>query len=101
MPWQSPVWYTFDKRTVNGRAPNTRGVYALKGSDGRWLFVGEAKSIASSLLGHLAGNNERITGCRPAVFSFECPGDVARRDALVQELLPLCNRPGRTESQEQ
>jgi hypothetical protein len=99
MPWQSPVWYPFTKGTVNGRAPNTPGVYALKGSDGRWLFVGEAHSIASSLLGHLAGNNECITGCRPAVFSFECHGGVARRDELVRELLPLCNRTGRIESQ--
>lgn len=100
MPWQSPVWYAFDKRTVNGRAPNTHGVCALKDSDGRWLFVGEARSIASSLLGHLAGNNGCIAACQPATFSFECLGGVARRDALIRELLPLCNPTGRIESQE-
>lgn len=94
MPWQSPVWYAFDKGTVNGRAPNVSGVYALKGSEGRWLYIGEGSSIASSLLGHLAGNNKCITACRPAMFSFECPGGVARRDALIRELLPLCNRRG-------
>ena len=94
MPWQSPVWYGFDKGTVNGRAPSTSGVYALKGSDGRWLYIGEAESIASSLRAHLAGDNKCITNCRPATFSFESLGieRVMRLEALVREMLPLCNR---------
>lgn len=98
MPWRSSVWYPFDKGTVNGRAPNSPGVYALKGSDGRWLFVGEAKCIAFSLLGHLASDDRRVTDCRPATFSFQCHSGVARRDALVRELLPLCTRAGSAES---
>jgi hypothetical protein len=99
MTWQSPVWYAFDKGTVNARAPSSPGLYALKGSDGGWLFVGESKSIASSLLGHLAGDNKCVTNCRPATFSFECHSSVARRDALIRELLPVCNRAEGVESQ--
>ena len=94
MPWQSPVWYGFDKGTVNGRAPNTSGVYALKGSDGRWLYVGAAASIALSLKRHLAGDDPCLAACRPATFSFESRAShetAARRDALIHELLPLCN----------
>ena len=96
MPWQTRVWYAFDKSTINGRAPNAPGVYALKGSDGRWLYIGEADSIASSLLGHLAGDNQCLTECRPATFSYEGLGveRVMRREALVRELSPACNRGG-------
>jgi hypothetical protein len=95
MAWQNPVWYGFDKATVNGRAPNISGVYALKGPDGRWLYVGETASIASSLLGHLGGDNKCITDCGPAAFSFESRAAderAARRDALFREHLPLCNQ---------
>jgi hypothetical protein len=94
VPWQDPVWYDFDKGTVNGRAPSVSGIYALKGIDGRWLYVGETDSIATSLLGHLAGDNRCITECGPATFSFEVrdAGErTARRDALLYEFLPLCN----------
>ena len=98
MPWQSQIWYCFDKGTVNGRAPNVSGVYALKSSDGRWLYVGESASVASSLLRHLAGDNARLIESHPTLFSFEpCHADerIARRDMLIRELLPLCNkRPG-------
>ena len=96
MPWQSSVWYGFDKGTVNGRAPTTSGVYALKGSDGRWLYVGASSNIASSLKGHLAGDNACITACHPAMFSYESRAGhdmFARRLALIQRLLPICNGP--------
>jgi hypothetical protein len=95
MPWQGPVWYGFNKGTINARAPSSSGVYGLKGSDGRWLYVGETANIASSLQAHLAGDNSCLKECRPATFSFEFrAGDerAARRDALVAELTPICNR---------
>jgi len=95
MPWQSQAWYGFNKGTVNGRAPTVSGVYGLKGSDGRWLYVGESASIASSLLGHVAGDNARILECRPATFSFEicnAPERMTRRAALILELLPVHNQ---------
>jgi hypothetical protein len=97
MPWQSQIWYGFNKGTVNGRAPNVSGVYALKGSDGRWLYVGESASIASGLLRHFAGGNPRIVEGQPTTFSFElCDAHerAARRDALIAELLPGKRPPG-------
>ena len=98
MPWPNQIWNGFDKGTVNGRAPNVSGVYALRGSGGQWLYVGESARVASSLLGHLAGDNARLAESRPTTFSFE-PCDAgqrtARRGALIAELLPPCNmRPG-------
>jgi hypothetical protein len=97
MPWDNPVWYGFDKGSINARAPNSSGVYALRGIDGQWLYVGESARVASSLLRHLAGDNKCITESSPATFSFEARGAserAARRDALLYEFLPLCGRPG-------
>ncbi|MFI5184775.1 MAG: hypothetical protein ACHQNV_10265 [Vicinamibacteria bacterium] len=97
MPWRSPVWYGFDKGTINGRAPNVSGVYALKGPDGRWLYFGEAASIAASLLRHLSSESARLTEGRAATFSYElCSADerAKRRDALAAELLPAPRPPG-------
>jgi hypothetical protein len=95
MPWDNPVWYGFDKGSINARAPNGSGVYAIRGIDGRWLYVGESPRIASTLLGHLAGDNRCVIDSAPATFSFEARKAcerAARRDALLYEFLPLCNR---------
>ena len=96
MAWPSQIWYGFDKSTVNGRAPNVSGVYVVKGSDGKWLHVGESARIASGLLRHLTGKNARLIEGDPAMFSYELCGAekrTLRRDALIAEFLPGTRAP--------
>jgi hypothetical protein len=95
MPWWSSAWYTYDKGTVNARAPSASGVYALKDASGQWIYVGECAAIAARLLHHLAARKDWAPDASPTQFSFELCGEkerVARRDTLVQELHPTSSR---------
>lgn len=84
----------YDKGNVNARAPSASGVYALRGANEQWIYLGESASIASSLIHHFAARKAWVAEACPTHFSFELCSDkerVARRDALIQELHPTCH----------
>jgi hypothetical protein len=69
-------------------------VYALRGANDQWIYVGESATIASALLRHLAARNAWVPEGAATKFSFDLCSDkerIARRDALIQELQPTCS----------
>jgi excinuclease UvrABC nuclease subunit len=76
------------------RAPKASGVYAIFNTNG-WIYVGEAGDLRSKLLAHFDGQNARINRADPMGFQFElvpAKKRVSRRNRLIAELKPACNR---------
>jgi hypothetical protein len=95
MPFTECAARLFTLVSIQKNAPESSGVYGL--CDAReWLFVGESDNIRAHLLEH----HRKITTVRerqsPMGFTFELCSPAARsarRQALVRELKPCCNRP--------
>jgi hypothetical protein len=90
--WQG-VPFNFDRKTIVTIAPSAAGVYILWRPD-RWIYVGECLDLRSRLISHMDGDNASITQEEPRGFGFELITSadlrVARREALIRALAPLC-----------
>lgn len=85
---------SFTATSIRKNAPDCSGVYALSNSR-EFVFIGEAASIRTRLLEHLAEGPSALTVRNPTGFSFEMcsPANrVARQAQLVREFTPYCNR---------
>ena len=85
--------YAFGYRSVQDKAPNTSGVYAIFGAR-RCVYVGESDYIRQSLFKHLNDRDRRMARFGDLLFSFEptAPTErLARQQALIAELRPACN----------
>jgi hypothetical protein len=90
---QNP-WFRFNRTSILANAPAASGVYAIFNAN-VWIYVGEGQDIRARLLAHLNGANSCITRNVPSGFQCELwPADqrVARQDALILALNPVCNR---------
>jgi hypothetical protein len=91
--WQGN-FLPYRRETVLAHAPSAPGVYALWTSS-HWVYIGESADLRSRLLAHLEGDDDCIiqNGARGFGFEFiENPSlRAARAQALIQELLPVCN----------
>jgi len=85
-PWKS--------QTILMRVRPGSGVYAIFNTK-NWIYVGESADIRRSLLAHFDGDNTCIKRNAPFGFQFEsAPASkrVARKNKLIVELEPICNR---------
>lgn len=93
MPFANFGGHSFSPVSVRNNAPELSGVYGL--SNGReWVFVGAADNIQAALLSHLAETGTSLQAHVPTGFSFELcgPDRLARRNRLILEMKPVCNR---------
>jgi hypothetical protein len=70
------------------------GVYGISNAT-EWLYIGEADNIQEALAGHLHEGNTPLMKRLPTGFVFEVclwTRRPARRDRLVLEYEPTCNR---------
>ena len=64
------------------------GIYKAK----RWIYVGKG-NVRQRLLGHLAGDNPRITRYNPTNYVFVLTDDYdAEEKRLIKEYNPICNK---------
>ncbi len=88
-------FHHFTRPAVINDAPNVSGVYGIF-RDGAWIYVGEAQDIQARLIQHLtADDSADIRAQHPTGFTFErvpAAARVARQNALIAELNPICNR---------
>jgi hypothetical protein len=92
MPWLGPN-IAWSRRAIIASVPNVSGVYAIW-KPLQWIYVGEADDVLRRLLEHFDGDNACINQAIPTGCGFELlqPGArVARQEALIAELGPLCN----------
>lgn len=90
----------FNSATIQRVAPAQSGVYGLSNAR-QWVYIAESDNIRESLLQHLSETDTVLSNHKPSGFTFElCDGSnrAARRERLVQELSPICNRPQTTSS---
>ena len=86
--------YTWSRSWIEYRAPNSQGVYCLRDSGGRVLFVGKGK-VRERLLSHWNRENPVDTAIwkhAPASFRFELTAHPEKLEAdLIRDLKPSCN----------
>jgi len=96
-PPRSAAWqgipFNYDRKTISTIVPSAAGVYLLWRPD-RWIYIGECVDLQRRLTAHMQGDDERINREAPRGFGFElmasAPHRVARREALIRELTPVC-----------
>jgi len=76
-------------------APAEGGVYAICGTDGRYLYFGETNDIRRRLAEHLDDANGCVQRAGGVFFAYEIYPSygtrLARRDKLIATYLPPCN----------
>jgi hypothetical protein len=94
MPFSQLIPRPFTSSAVRVYAPISPGVYGISNAD-EWIYVGATEDIQSTLLEHLQERDTDVIKRHPSGFVFEvCAGvrRTARRDSLVSEYDPTCNR---------
>jgi len=90
MPFAS-IAHEYTKANVEAMRPNQIGCYGLFIGD-LCVYIGRG-DIRARLLGHLAGDNSRITRERPAHWmDVVTIDDLAEEKRLITSHLPTCNR---------
>ena len=88
--------YPLAYEAVRQKAPSSSGVYRIY-SPARWIYVGESDDIRQRLYRHLNESDPSVDRFGSLSFSFErvaLDGRMARWQALVTELEPVCNQAG-------
>lgn len=86
--------FTWTRQSIMMNAPAASGVYAIYNPQ-VWIYIGESGNIRERLLAHFDGDNPCIIQNHPTGFQFELVAAnqrVARQDALILALAPVCNR---------
>jgi hypothetical protein len=95
MPWKGLPGFPYTREAILRDAPSVSGVYLIYNATSM-IYVGETSDIRARLLNHAHGDNVCINVSFPTTWSFE-PADtwsrLTRRNELILELRPLCNRP--------
>ena len=95
MPFAGFRRYSFTPSSIRQNAPRSSGVYGISNAK-EWVFIGSSENVQTSLLDHLESVGSALMARTPTGFMFEpCPLGmcVVRRDRLIAELKPVCNRP--------
>jgi hypothetical protein len=95
VPFRGFQRYSFTPRSIRQNAPQSSGVYGISNAK-EWVFIGSSEDLQASLVDHLESVGSTLMARTPTGFIFEpCPvgACVARRDRLIAELKPVCNRP--------
>ena len=93
MPWMNRNGFPYSQLGITMNAWEASGVYGLY-KEQQWIYIGETGDMRGRLLEHLGGDHPRIVAAMPTYFSYELHPAfkrVARQDALILELRPLCN----------
>lgn len=94
MPFDPPMPRSFSTISIRANAPIASGVYGISNAR-EWIYIGETDNIQAALLSHLREADTSIMDRQPTGFVFEvCDSGrrPARRDRLVLEFGPSCNR---------
>jgi hypothetical protein len=87
-PHQNPRPFT--RQEVEGLHPGLMGCYGLFGN-GVWVYVGKG-DLRARLLGHLNGEDQRISALAPTHWVGETTPDMDNEEQrLILELKPACN----------
>jgi hypothetical protein len=98
MPFDGFFPRPLNQEAIRTYAPTVSGVYGISSAD-HWLYVGETDNIQGALLYHVQQSDSAIQKSRPTGFVFEVCDRMsrpARRDRLVLEYEPTCNRHARS-----
>jgi len=85
--------FVWSYASILASAPTQSGTYAIYNN--AYIYFGEGQDIRARLLAHWNGDNACITRNQPTGFAYELLGAnqrVARQDALILQLRPLCNQ---------
>jgi predicted GIY-YIG superfamily endonuclease len=89
------VAFPWNRNSILTSAPNKPGVYAIWNKR-VWIYIGETQDIQRRLLEHFDQKDACIESNKPAVWGYELFHSeqfrYQRRNALVRELQPACNR---------
>jgi hypothetical protein len=94
MPFEEFGTYVFTPEAVREDAPSASGLYVIFTPE-RWVFIGASDNVRQALFQHLNSPDPCFQQYGPLSFSCElaAPTERAdRRDALIAELRPVCNR---------
>ncbi len=94
MPFAQIIPRPLSSSAVQAYAPASSGVYGISNAH-EWIFISESDNIRIALLGHLRELDTVLMKRQPTGFVFEVcetPGRSSRKDRLVQEYAPICNR---------
>jgi hypothetical protein len=94
MPFEQFTPRSFNAASVRANAPAASGIYGISSAI-EWIYIGETDDIQASLLSHLQDSDSALMKRRPTGFVFEICGPAgrpARRDRLVLEYGPVCNK---------
>jgi hypothetical protein len=94
MPFEQIIPRPFSASSVQTYVPSASGVYGISNAH-EWILISESDDIKTALLAHLRELGTVLTKRQPTGFVFEVcdhPGRSARKDRLVQEYAPSCNR---------
>jgi len=94
MPFDQFIPRPLNPVAVHTYAPATSGVYGISNAR-EWIYIGETDNLQGTLLAHLQELDSPLMKREPAGFVFEVCGHAgrpARKDRLVLEYEPTCNR---------
>jgi hypothetical protein len=94
VPFEQFTPRSFTPVSVRANAPAASGIYGISNARG-WIYVGESDNIQASLLHDLQKGGSALLKRFPTGFVFELCSAAdrrARRDLLIQEYEPVCNR---------
>ena len=95
MGYQTGNTYAFTNRGVQAKAPRASGVFTVYTAR-RWVYVGESDDMHAALFHLLRDSDDWGRRFGPLSFSVEevsAEHRVAREQALVTELKPVCVDP--------
>jgi hypothetical protein len=94
MPFNPFIPRPLVRSAIETCAPRAPGVYGISNSR-EWIFIGETDDIRATLLKHMQQPETPEMKKKPTGFVFEvCDRQTrsARKDHLVLEYEPVCNR---------
>jgi hypothetical protein len=94
MPFAQIMPRPFSASSVEAYVPSASGVYGISNAH-EWILIGESDDIRADLLSHLRESGTALLKRQPTGFVFEvcnAPERSSRKDRLVQEYAPACNR---------
>jgi hypothetical protein len=94
MAFEESGTYVYTPEAVREDAPRASGVYAIFTPE-QWVFIGASDDVRQALFQHLDSPDPCFQ--QYGALSFSCELAAAseradRRDALIAELRPVCNR---------
>lgn len=97
MPFNRTHSIAFTPSNIRSAVPNVGGVYGIFQATA-WIFVGESEHLQGRLLEHAADLTHEMHSHHPTHFVYELTQErVPRRNELIRECAPCCNKVVRAE----